>query len=518
MIEDPEIVMILRKEEKLGLLQNGLQNIYDDSKNKTEENIDNEDFSQNFSDEEKQIENIEENKELPDEINVPENMEDLKKKYYDVLKKLKESNERYNSLAEYYETISNAVITLGKRDLFSDVSDIIFQLSPNGRITYINSAVEKMLGYNTSEMIGCDFSKLLSKEDWKKVKKQLLSRKMQKGLVDYEMNSFESMIISKDGKSIPVEINGKLVKQGEEVLGRKVKIRIQGSIRDITERKLAEAERIKHEQKLKEMNEELQQINQELNKTQKDLRVLNEDLEKKVVERTAEIKELLRHKEEFIGQLGHDLKSPLTPLVGLIPTIEAEEKDPKLKELLGVVNRNVAYMRDLVVKTLKLEKLNIPNLKLNFETIHLNELVERIIGNKEYYFKQKKLAVYNSISKDVVVNCDRLQLDELFDNLFTNAIKFSPEGGSIAINAKNERDHVKISFSDKGIGLTSEQIDHIFDEFYKVDPSRHDLESSGLGLPICRRIVEKHGGKIWVESPGLNKGTVFYFTLPLNNQ
>jgi len=70
-----------------------------------------------------------------------------------------------------------------------------------------------------------------------------------------------------------------------------------------------------------------------------------------------------------------------------------------------------------------------------------------------------------------------------------------------------------MSFKDNGLGLTKEHMDNIFDEFFKVDPSRHDLEASGLGLPICKRIVAKHGGKIWVESPGLGKGSTFYFTL-----
>ena len=65
-----------------------------------------------------------------------------------------------------------------------------------------------------------------------------------------------------------------------------------------------------------------------------------------------------------------------------------------------------------------------------------------------------------------------------------------------------------------GMGMTSEQQEHIFDEFYKADSSRHDLESSGLGLPICKRIIEKHGGCIWVESPGLGRGSIFYFTIP----
>jgi signal transduction histidine kinase len=273
--------------------------------------------------------------------------------------------------------------------------------------------------------------------------------------------------------------------------------------------------------RLEKMNAELQSINnllfntnEELNETKDELEVLNTDLEKKVEERTAEIEKLLKQKDDFIGQLSHDLKSPLTPLVGLLPAIENEEKDPKLKELLQVVNRNVLYMRDLVIKTLKLEKLNLPNFKLVFEPFNLYDMVENTIQNKEFYIREKNLDVKINIDKKIMTYGDKLQLDELFDNLLINAIKFTPEKGYIVLDAEENHDFIKISIKDSGIGMTAEEIENVFVEFYKVDPSRHDLESSGLGLPICKRIVEKHGGKIWVESAGHGMGSTFSFTIP----
>ena len=83
------------------------------------------------------------------------------------------------------------------------------------------------------------------------------------------------------------------------------------------------------------------------------------------------------------------------------------------------------------------------------------------------------------------------------------------------IDAVKENDFMEISISDAGVGMTKKQMKHIFEEFYKADKSRHDFESSGLGLTICKRIVEKHGGKIWVKSPGIGKGTTVFFTMPL---
>jgi signal transduction histidine kinase len=80
------------------------------------------------------------------------------------------------------------------------------------------------------------------------------------------------------------------------------------------------------------------------------------------------------------------------------------------------------------------------------------------------------------------------------------------------------QDIVQVSVKDTGIGMTEKEIKKIFDEYYKADSSRHDFDSSGLGMPICKRIVEKHGGKIWAESDGKGKGSIFYFTLPATNK
>ena len=258
----------------------------------------------------------------------------------------------------------------------------------------------------------------------------------------------------------------------------------------------------------------LKSMKEELKATQEELRTLKEEFEQKVSERTAEIEKLLKHKDEFIAQLGHDLKSPLTPLVSLLPIVKEQVEDPKLKKLLEVSIRNVRYMKDLVVKTLEFEKLNSSEIMFNISDMNLLETVNSTIENKQLIFKEKKINIENNINKKIMVRANSLQLGELFDNLITNAIKFTPQDGTITIDAKKVKDFVTVSIKDTGIGMTKEQINSIFAEFYKVDSARHDLDSSGLGLSICKRIVEKHGGQIWAESPGLGKGTTFYFTIP----
>lgn len=226
------------------------------------------------------------------------------------------------------------------------------------------------------------------------------------------------------------------------------------------------------------------------------------------------LRNLLQQKDEFIGQLGHDLKNPLQPLVGLLPLLIDKEKDPEIKEDLIIMNQNAQYMRDLIFKTLQLAKLRSTNVQFDFENLNLNELVEEVIGAEKLGLKEKKIEIESRIDKKIVVNADKLRLAEVFKNLITNSVKYTPEGGGkITIDATQDKDVVTVSLQDTGIGMTEDQTKKVFDEFYKVKKDTSDYQSSGLGLAICKRIVEKHGGKIWVESPGPDKGSTFFFTL-----
>ncbi|MCD6411702.1 MAG: HAMP domain-containing histidine kinase [Thermoplasmata archaeon] len=227
-----------------------------------------------------------------------------------------------------------------------------------------------------------------------------------------------------------------------------------------------------------------------------------------------ELKKLLKQKDEFIYQLGHDLKTPLTPISALLPLIIEREKDPKQKELLDVVLRNVNYMKKLVMDTLELAKLNAPSTKFDLKRVNLSSVVERVLYNNKPLFMENGINAENKVREDIFVKADELRLEEVLNNLISNAVKCMPDGGNLTVSAEEKGKEVVVHVKDTGIGLTSEEKERIFDEFYKVDRSRHDLGSTGLGLTICKRIIEKHGGKIWAESEGKNKGTTISFTLP----
>jgi signal transduction histidine kinase len=226
-----------------------------------------------------------------------------------------------------------------------------------------------------------------------------------------------------------------------------------------------------------------------------------------------ELEELVKQKDHFITRLGHDLKTPITPMLTLLPIIMKNETDLKQTELLDICQQNVMNIKELVIKTLKHARITSSYKTLDIRDISLRSEVEGYINNREFLIKKKHLKVENNIDPQIAIKADNVEFEELFYNLISNAIKYSRENDSITINADDKGDIVIVSVKDTGIGLTEEQIEHVFDEFFKVDESRHELDSSGLGLSICKKIVKKHGGNIWAESDGKDLGTTIFFTI-----
>jgi len=360
----------------------------------------------------------------------------------------------------------NPTITAAADKIVSTMSDSLLLVNPKGRITMANSAALNTLGCKQEQLIDQNISNLAATKTLVKIHNKMAQQKKNPSAVkDMEVNVKNSI-----GKNIPMSFSVTSIKdktgftRGVVYVGR-----------DLSERK---------------------------------------KMEKELVDRTEEIEKLLNQKDEFITQLSHDLKHPLMPLMNLIPLIENDENCPNKKEIFDILNRNVNYLRNLVVKTVELASLNSSKIKLAFENTNLLEEINTVIKKNKLLFEESKINISNNVSKDVYVMADKLRLEELIENILNNSVKYSKEFGKVTIDASDDKDSILVKVKDNGIGMTQVQIDRIFDEFYKADPSRHDFSSSGLGMSICKRIVEKHGGRIWAESKGVGKGSAFYFTLP----
>ena len=220
-----------------------------------------------------------------------------------------------------------------------------------------------------------------------------------------------------------------------------------------------------------------------------------------------------RMMESFMIRLGHDLRTPLTPLMILLPLIGKRVVDPELVKLVAICSKSSSSLKKLADKAQLLGSLSAPLKTDELERITLSSVLERSLADCADSMAQKNLDCQKAVDPNIVVQVMPDQIKELIVNLISNAVHFSQENGVIGITVEQHNETVTVAVHDDGIGLDPAHLEHIFDEFFKADESRHDLDAPGLGLTICKRIVDNHQGRIWAESPGLGQGTTIKFAI-----
>ena len=260
---------------------------------------------------------------------------------------------------------------------------------------------------------------------------------------------------------------------------------------------------------------QLNVMNVELKDAHEALSTVNKRLKLLVEEKTEDIQRLIQQKDDFIHMLGHDLKNPMTPIFTLLPLIEQQVTDPKIKEMIHHININAVRMKDIIDETLKLARLNDVSRTIDPVEFILNDEIASIIDENKNLFDGHDFHVETDVDATCRIFYDKHQFYDLVSNFLTNAVKYTPdnEEGIIKIHADCQQDEIILSIMDKGSGLTEKQCEQVFEKFYKAGMPRDGMTSSGLGLSICKRIVEKHGGKIWVESDGPGTGCTFFVTI-----
>jgi PAS domain S-box-containing protein len=379
----------------------------------------------------------------------------------------------------------------------ADYGSVIYDLQ--GTMLYGNDAFAKMHGYLTDDLIGNKIDLLFSIQKRNVVQQILSNLKTNRKIIGNE-----EWHVKKNGNTFPLLVTSSLI--DDEQFHQPF---VAGTMIDITKMKEAENQIIEHV-------EEVKMMNQELNIAKEKLATLNQNLEEKVKDRTAEVHKLLKQKDGFISQLGHDLRTPLTPMLALLPLLEKRVSDEKGEKYISMIQRNIFFMKDLVNKTITYAKLNSDNITFSFTEINVSELIKDLQNDFHQILKENQAEIKNNIKKDCVVNADLVQLKEVFHNLVSNAIKYKQKNKPLIItlfSTKLKNNQMMLSVKDNGIGMTEDQLGNVFYEFYKADESRTDVDSHGLGLNICKRIIEKHGGKIWAESNGPGTGSTFSFTI-----
>ena len=241
----------------------------------------------------------------------------------------------------------------------------------------------------------------------------------------------------------------------------------------------------------------------------------------KLIQQYKKIKESEKMKEEFINIAAHELRTPIQPIIGLTDIIYSKIKDKEQHELLEIVMRNANRLKRLTDNLLDVTKIEGKSLMLKKEKLNLNILISEVL--KEYgkkVVKQQMVKILYDFKyiDDIIVEADPDRLDQVIRNLVDNALKFTSLYNNqiifVSVDKKKEeegKEQAIISVKDSGNGISKEVLPKLFSKFTTSDSS----SGTGLGLYICKNIVESHNGKIWAENNSDGKGAIFRFTLPI---
>ena len=228
-------------------------------------------------------------------------------------------------------------------------------------------------------------------------------------------------------------------------------------------------------------------------------------------------RKLQEMKSRFISAAAHELKTPLVSIRGyadLMTSKRLGEVSERVLSAAKVVSRNASEMQALVTDLLDIERIETGVVKLKREEVDLAELARRTIQDMKPRVESKKQDLeLNVLAATTTLRADGLRVQQVLSNLLSNAAKFTPNGGRITVTVAESRDDVLVSVQDTGIGIAKEHLAEVFEPFTKI-PKPIQVDSTGLGLSITKRLVAMHGGRIWVESSGEGKGATFHFTLP----
>ena len=227
---------------------------------------------------------------------------------------------------------------------------------------------------------------------------------------------------------------------------------------------------------------------------------------------------LTQKKDEFMSIASHELKTPITSMKAALQIVERisgkDKKDKLLHSFIEKANKQVNKLSGLVEDLLDVTKIQSGKMELNKSYFTAGELIKECIDQFAYESNQHTILFEEDAR--VIINGDRERLYQVLSNFISNAIKYSPETDKIIIKTKVTGNTLKISVRDFGIGIPENNLQYIFDRFFRVQESSYKFSGLGLGLFISAQIIERHGGKVGVTSKE-NKGSTFWFTIPINN-
>lgn len=380
----------------------------------------------------------------------------------------------------------------------------LYRANVEGRLLLANPALVSMLGYGALEDLlaaspspGPHDPDISTKEFWARVERGGGAR------------AIETRWRRQDGTTLTAR------ETIRPVTGKGGIAAYEGTVEDVTEARRKDEEIRSASERLAELvklqTELLNSIVEENTKRKKvedDLRAANERLA-----------ELARMKTQLLNSVSHELSTPLTPIMlqlYLLRTGRMGSLSDEQKHAVDILDRNLARLSILVKDVLDVSRIEAGRLKIQRQEIDLVDVVAEAVDSFKAPAKANGVSLQQGHPETLALVADKRRIGQVLYNLLSNALKFTPSGGTIKVEAAAGASEVVVSVTDTGLGIRPEDIGKLFQPFSQVhDTMQKTHAGTGLGLYICKGIVEQHGGRIWCESEGISKGTMFAFSLPL---
>ncbi len=345
------------------------------------------------------------------------------------------------------------------RTIFEHVLTPLYLIDEDETITSVNKEFETLSGYSREEVVGKKWTEFVAQEDLKRVIEYHHNWKKE------ELPCFGFKFVDRAGNTKEVRVCI------EPILGGKIKV---ASLMDLT--------KLKREEELSAICEEL--------------------------------KELDDMKKNFLNAAYHELRSPLTPIVGYASLLKCDELGDKQRDYVSNIEKYAEQLRAQINRMLELARIDGGEMEMTLEDVSIPEIVNEVVKSFKPLWNDKEQTITAHVPEGIEVRGDKQKITAIFTNLISNAIKYTYEGGRINILAVDRGEDIRVCVSDTGIGIPEKHLPKIFERFFMVNTSlTRKSESLGLGLSIIREYVKLHGGRIWATSEH-GKGSKFFFTLP----
>src|SRR5262249_35520092 len=248
--------------------------------------------------------------------------------------------------------------------------------------------------------------------------------------------------------------------------------------------------------------------------------IQNARLFREIEQKSRELEVASEHKSEFLANMSHELRTPLNAIIGFSEVLTDRmfgELNEKQEEYLKDIYASGTHLLSLINDILDLSKIEAGRMELELTEFDLPTAIDNALTLIRERAGRRSIALHTDIDGRLgQVQADERKVRQVVLNLLSNAIKFTPEGGRIEVGAVPKDGLVEVSVSDTGIGIAPEDQEEVFEEFRQVGTAAKKIEGTGLGLTLCRKFVELHGGRIWVKSQE-GMGSTFTFTIPVRH-